>query len=316
MLTAFTLEEGLLVGHQVSSADQLPLQAIWIDLLEPIEEEQQWIRQVYQQDLPTPEDVVEIEASSRFFTDEGSTHIHSYFFHEFAEPPRNVTVAFVLNQGCLITLRDEELAAFRLLQRQIRHRRFSAADGMRVMLRLFEIKVDQLADLIERLYLQLESVSQKVFNSKEKKLEDIILELAEKQDIIDKLLLNLMDKRRVLSFLLRRQNLLTDGKKALLREILDDVQSLNEYSRSMFERIDFLMNATMGLINTEQNKIIKIFSIAAVVFLPPTMVASIYGMNFEYMPELSWILGYPLALLLMVVSGLAPYWYFKRKGWL
>jgi len=154
-----------------------------------------------------------------------------------------------------------------------------------------------------------------VFNSEEKNLEDIILELAERQDIIDKLRLNLMDKRRVFSFLLRRRSLADDARE-LLREILDDVQSLNEHARSMFDKVDFLMDATMGLINTEQNKIIKIFSIAAVVFLPPTLVASIYGMNFAHMPELSWILGYPLALLLMVASGLAPYWYFKRKGWL
>lgn len=315
MLTAFTLEGGSLVGHQVSSAAQLPPQAIWVDLVEPTEEEQHWIKQAYQQDLPTPEDVVEIEASSRFFADEGGMHIHSYFFHEFAERPRNVTVAFVLNQGRLITLRDEELAAFRLLQRQIRHRRFSAADGMEIMLRLFEIKVDQLADLIERLYVYLEDLGQKVFNSKERKLEEVILELAERQDIIDKLRLNLMDKRRVFSFLLRRRNL-ADDTRALLHEILRDVQSLNEYARSMFEKVDFLMDATMGLINTEQNKIIKIFSIAAVVFLPPTLIASIYGMNFMQMPELSWALGYPLALLLMVASGLAPYWYFKRKGWL
>ncbi len=315
MLTAFTLEGGSLVGHQVSRADQLPSQAIWVDLIEPTEEEQSWIKQAYQQDLPTPEDVVEIETSSRFFVDEGGTHIHSYFFHEFAERPRNVTVAFVLNQGRLITLRDEELVAFRLLQRQIRHRRFSAADGMEIMLRLFEIKVAQLADLIEWLYVHLEDLGQKVFNSEEKKLEEVILELAEEQDIIDKLRLNLMDKRRVFSFLLRRQNL-ADETRVLLQEILGDVQSLNEHSRSMFEKVDFLMDATMGLINTEQNKIIKIFSIAAVVFLPPTLVASIYGMNFAQMPELSWGLGYPLALLLMVASGLAPYWYFKRKGWL
>lgn len=315
MLTAFTLEKGLLVGHQVRSADQLPSQAIWVDLLEPTEEEQYWIKHTYQQDLPTPEDVVEIEASSRFFVDEGGTHIHSYFFHEFDERPRNVTVAFVLNQGRLITLRDEELAAFRLLHGQIRHQRFSAADGMEIMLRLFEIKVDQLADLIERQYVHLESLGQMVFNSEEKNLEDIILELAEKQDIIGKLRLNLMDKRRVFSFLLRRRSL-ADDASALLREILDDVQSLNEHARSMFDKVDFLMDATMGLINTEQNKIIKIFSIAAVVFLPPTLVASIYGMNFAHMPELSWVLGYPLALLLMVASGLAPYWYFKRKGWL
>ncbi len=315
MLTAFTLKEGLLVGQAISGADQLPREAIWIDLVESTDEEQGWIKEVYRQDLPAPEDVAEIEASSRFFADEDGTHIHSYFFHEFAEPPRNVTVAFVLIRGRLITLRDEELVAFRLLQRQIRHRRFSAGDGMEVMLRLFEIKVDQLADLIERVYVYLEDLGQKVFNSEERDLQGIILELAEKQDIVDKLRLNLMDKRRVFSFLLRRQNLAEDTR-VLLREILDDVQSLNEHSRSMFEKVDFLMDATMGLINTEQNKIIKIFSIAAVVFLPPTMIASIYGMNFAHMPELSWFLGYPLALLLMVLSGLAPYWYFRRKGWL
>ena len=106
------------------------------------------------------------------------------------------------------------------------------------------------------------------------------------------------------------------GKLPLLREILRDIYSLNEHSTFLFEKVQFLMDATTGRINTEQNKTIKIFSIAAVVFLPPTLIASIYGMNFHFMPEMSWKFGYPLAIILMVAAGIAPYWYFKHKGWL
>lgn len=138
--------------------------------------------------------------------------------------------------------------------------------------------------------------------------------LAASQDKNDKARLSLMDKQRTLSYLLRSKGN-SEEVLSLLHEILRDIRSLDEHSTFLFEKVQFLMDVTMGRINIEQNKIIKVFSIAAVVFLPPTLIASIYGMNFHLMPEFSWSFGYPLALLLMIAAGIAPYLYFKRKKW-
>jgi len=183
------------------------------------------------------------------------------------------------------------------------------------LLGLFELKVDRLADLLEQLHIELEGLSGRVFHAGERDFEDLLTLLAATQDRNDKTRLSLMDKQRALSFLLRGRTC-AEEYLPLLREILRDIRSLSEHSTFLFEKVQFLMDATTGRVNIEQNKIIKIFSIAAVVFLPPTLVASIYGMNFHFMPELSWPFGYPLAIILMVAAGIAPYWYFKHKDWL
>ena len=154
-----------------------------------------------------------------------------------------------------------------------------------------------------------------MFRVDETELEAVVSRLAETEDLNGKTRLSLMDKQRVLSRLLRA-DVVSPGQGTRIKEILRDVASLIEHSTSLFEKIRFLMDVTMGKINVEQNKIIKIFSIAAVVFLPPTLIASLYGMNFRFMPELHWHVGYPLAIVLMVFSGIAPYWLFKHKGWL
>ncbi len=189
-----------------------------------------------------------------------------------------------------------------------------AIDAFDIMLGLFETKVDGLADLLEQLHIDLEVLSARVFRAEEQEFDEVLTMLAVSQDKNDKTRLSLMDKQRVLLFLLRSRHS-PEEKLPLLHEILRDIRSLSEHSTFLFEKVQFLLDATMGRINIEQNKIIKIFSIAAVVFLPPTLIASLYGMNFHFMPELSWWFGYPLALLLMVAAGIAPYWYFKRKKW-
>lgn len=183
------------------------------------------------------------------------------------------------------------------------------------MLGLFELKVDRAAGLLEQLHIELEEFNTRVFRVGERDFEDLLTLLAVTQDRNDKTRLSLMDKQRALSFLLRG-GICPEEYLPLLREILRDIRSLNEHSTFLFEKVQFLMDAMTSRINIEQNKIIKIFSIAAVVFLPPTLIASIYGMNFRFMPEMSWSFGYPLAIILMVAAGIAPYWYFKRKDWL
>ena len=274
-----------------------------------------WIMDAYHQMLPDIDELNEIEASSRFFRDEAGLHVRVYFLYEIPERTSNVTVGFVLNQERLFTLRSESLITFQTYRRKIEAQQESAVDAFGIMLGLFEIKVDRVADLLEQLHIELEKLNTRVFRTGESEFEDLLMLLATIQDRNDKTRLSLMDKQRALSFLLRSRTC-PEEYLPLLREILQDIRSLDEHSTFLFEKVRFLLDVTTGRVNITQNKIIKIFSIAAVVFLPPTLVASIYGMNFRTMPELSWPFGYPLAIILMVAAGIAPYWYFKHKDWL
>ncbi|HYQ92827.1 MAG TPA: magnesium/cobalt transporter CorA, partial [Candidatus Competibacteraceae bacterium] len=258
------------------------------------------------------------EASARFYVDEDGSHIHSFFLHNFEEQTQNITVAFNLHKGRLFTIHEEDLAAFRLFRLRARRIPDFVKDATDIMLTLYETEVELIADELEQIYAALEGVSQSVLSETiaDSDMEDMLAHIASQEDLNGKARLSLMDIRRALSFLLRRGRLLDTERTDDVREILRDIESLTSHTSFLFDKVNFLMDAAMGFINLAQNKIIKIFSIAAVVFLPPTLVASIYGMNFQFLPELQWEFGYPLALVLMVLSGLAPYWYFKRKGWL
>ena len=314
MITAWIPEKGYLRPRKISAADQLVSHAVWLDVEKPDTEEFRWIEEAYRQRLPDTDEITGIEASSRFFLDETGLHVRAYFLHEIPERPSNVTVAFILNENRLFTVRDEALKTFQQYGNRL-ERQGPAIDAYGIMLGLFELKVDALADLLEQLHIELEQLNTRVFHADERNFEVLIMLLAGAQDRNDKTRLSLMDKERALSFLLRSRRCPKEHLP-LLREILRDIGSLNEHSTFVFEKVQFLMDATTGRIGIEQNKIIKIFSIAAVVFLPPTLIASIYGMNFRFMPELTWPFGYPVAVGVMLAAGFAPYWYFKRKGWL
>lgn len=315
MLTAYFLTNGKLRREPVAEAGRLGREALWLDLVDPDEAERRWVEEAYGQRLPSAESVIEIEATSRFYQDETGLHVHTYFLDEQVRPLQNLTVALILNQGRLFTLRDKELGSFQEFTQQAARTQGLAADALGVALRLFEIEIDRLADLLERMQKELNAVGARVFGAAEKDMETVLTRLATGQDINDKARLSLMDQRRALSFLLRGRSG-SEEHTVLLQEMLKDIESLTDHSTFLFEKTEFLMEALLGRISIEQNKIIKIFSIAAVVFLPPTLIASIYGMNFHFMPELSWPLGYPLAIALMIAAGIAPYWIFKRRGWL
>ncbi len=315
MLNAYIHRQDCLLPADLATDPEALRRALWLDLIDPTEEELAQVSRLLRQELPDPEDVEEIEASSRFYEDEVGLHIHSLFLHEVEGRPRNTSVAFTLTDDRLITLREREIPAFRLLRMRVRHNAHLVKDPLQMVLNLFEIKVDALADTLEELHQELENVSAQVLERSDADLEIALDALARSEDTNGKVRLCLMDTQRALSFLIRRGRLEAEQLR-WTRDLLHDVDSLLSHNNFVFDKINFLMSAAQGFINIEQNQIIKIFSIAAVVFLPPTLVASIYGMNFELMPELHWQWGYPLALGLMLAAGVAPYWYFKRKGWL
>ena len=316
MLRAFNLSKGRLIEAKAAPLSVQELRATaWIDLLEPSEEERNLVDALYPASLPDADDVEEIEASARYFSDEHGVHVHSSFLYQTEGRTRMSTVAFTLQPDQLLTLRDVELADFRLMRMRARRGQVEATSPLGVLTALFDQKVENLADWVEDLHRKLQEVSHLVLEVEDASMEEAIDDLAHVEDTNGNVRLCLMDTQRSLSFLIR--NIRQHPKEVeICQEMLRDIDSLLSHTNFLFEKVNFLMDAALGFINIEQNRIIKIFSIAAVVFLPPTLVASIYGMNFHLMPELGWRAGYPMALGLMVLAGLAPYWYFKRKGWL
>ncbi|GAB3382233.1 magnesium/cobalt transporter CorA [Spongiibacter taiwanensis] len=318
MLRLFQIENGLI--KEVDSDDldlrQALRQADWIDAHEPDDDERALLQSLLRTDLPESSEVEEIEASARCFVDQAGIHVHALFLAPSEGRHTTVTVACILQpKRRLITIRDEDTADFRLLRMRARAGQVESHSASELLVTLLEQKVENHADSIEDIHRQLEDVSHMVLEDEESELEDAISRLAKLEDSNGKIRLCLMDTQRNISFLVRH---LRDQPEQLetLREVARDMETLMSHTAFLFDKINFLMDSTQGFINIEQNQIIKIFSIAAVVFLPPTLVASIYGMNFTHMPELEWMLGYPWAIGLMIMAGIAPYLYFKTKGWL
>ena len=294
----------------------LPLtKACWVDITAPTAEERQRIQAVHNAPLPDPDDVEEIEASARYFIDGEGIHVHSLFLYQSEGRHKTDSVAFILKPDQLLTFRDTELPDFRLLRMRAHRGWVEANNSLEVMLALLEQKVENLADTLEDIHKRLEDVSHLVLEDEDAELEDAIDKLAKLEDSNGKVRLCLMDTQRSISFLQRHIRRFPEQQESC-REIYRDIETLMSHTAFLFEKINFLMDAAQGFINIEQNQIIKIFSIAAVVLLPPTLVATVYGMNFKAMPELEWAYGYPMALSLIVITALVPFLWFRRKGWL
>ncbi|CAK6497706.1 Magnesium transport protein CorA [Pantoea sp. Nvir] len=317
MLSAFKLDRSRLTRLELEDENDKLTTSVWVDLIEPEEGERDRVQSELGQSLATRPELEDIEASARFFEDEDGLHIHSFFFYEDAEDHAgNSTVAFTIREGRLYTLRERELPAFRLYRMRARNQTLIDGNAFELLLDLFETKIEQLADEIENIYSALEKLSRVIMEGQQgEEYDQALSRLAELEDIGWKVRLCLMDTQRALNFLVRKARL-PNNQLEQAREILRDIESLLPHNESLFQKVNFLMQAAMGFINIEQNRIIKIFSVVSVVFLPPTLVASSYGMNFEFMPELKWSFGYPAAIGLMILAGLAPYLYFKRKNWL
>ncbi len=317
MLRLFNINNGTIKEQSLPEEHlkQAVAKASWIDAHDPSDNERQELQAFLHAELPESDDVEEIESSARYFTDPTGVHVRSLFLSLSDGRHATATVAFILQNERLITLREGSLADFRLLRMRIRRGQIEVKSPQELIVIMFEQKVENLADALEDIHRKLEEVSYLVLEEMNSDLENAIDQLAKLEDSNGKIRLCLMDTQRSISFLQRHLRVFPELQETA-REIMRDVETLMSHTTFLFDKINFLMDSTQGFINIEQNKIIKIFSIAAVVFLPPTLVASVYGMNFQNMPELQMPFGYPGALLLMLLAGIAPYWFFKRKGWL
>ena len=327
MLNIFTLANGRLFQEEIESLEELSrFQPIWVDLESPTLEEKRWVKQYF--GLSIPEDAMDedIEESARFYEeDNGDLHIRSDFLIADADEPRTVRVAFILNlvndslrsKGVLFSIHDEDVPVFRLLRLRARRAPGLIEDAKEVLLKLFDADAEYSADTLEGIYDELEKVSKQVLAGEvtDTLAGEVLGEIARQEDLNGRIRRNVMDTRRAVSFMMRSR-MLNAGQFEEARQILRDIESLDNHTAFLFDKINFLMDATVGFININQNKIIKIFSVASVALLPPTLIASLYGMNFKYMPELSETWGYPFALALMVASALVPMWYFRKRGWL
>ena len=317
MLRLFDFTDGKLREQKLEGAilDHSIFKVGWVDAQDTSDDERDRLEALLHTELPESDDVEEIESSARYFVDSNGIHVHSLFLAQSEGRFDPVTVAFILQAQRLITVRDGELADFRLLRMRARRGQIDVHTASELLLTIFEQKVENLADAIEDLHHELETVSHTVLEDEDADLEAAIDDLANIEDSNGKIRLCLMDTQRTISFLqrqLRDQAVMQE----IVPDVLRDIDTLMSHTTFLFDKINFLMDTAQGFINIKQNQIIKTFSIAAVVFLPPTLVASLYGMNFKMMPELEWTYGYPLAIGLMILAGIAPYWYFKRKGWL
>jgi len=314
MIRTFVLERSKLREQELEADHELAT-ASWIDLQDPDEQERGRVEQLFPATLPEADEVEDIESSARYFVEGGDLHVHSLFLYQSEGRLKTATVAFTLQHDRLISIRDVELPDFRLTRLRARRGWVEATSPLQILTALLEQKVNNLADQLEDLHRDLEQLSMEVLENRETDLGEKLDRLAKLEDSNGQIRLCLMDTQRSTSFLLRHIREQKNEVKTF-REILRDLDTLMAHATFVFEKINFLMNAAQGFINIRQNQIIKIFSIAAVVFLPPTLVGTVYGMNFEVMPELNWVLGYPMALGLMALSAISPYLFFKHKGWL
>ncbi len=320
MLNAFELDGGRLRQIPVETrADLARTKAIWVDLVAPETEERGWVREIFGLDLPNPADHTDLEASARFYVeDDGTVFMHSDFLLDKDDESRNVAVTFVLHRDILFSVRREELPVFRLQRLRARNQVGYVSDCKDVLLDLYAADVEYSADALEDVYAALEAVGKQVLSTEMTDAEaaKVLAAIAGEEDLNGRIRRNVLDTRRAVSFLMRGR-FLSPSQFDDAQQLLRDIESLDGHTSFLFGKINFLMDATVGFININQNKIVKIFSVASVALLPPTLIASVYGMNFKgWFPELEWQYGYPYSVILMVVSVALPFWWFRRKGWL
>lgn len=327
MINIFKLSNGRLVQEEIDSlADLEKFQPVWVDLESPSIDEKRWIKQHYGLSIPEDATDEDIEESARFYEeDNGELHIRSDFLVDVDDEPRSARVAFILNQhnatlrscGVLFSIHEDNIPAFRLLRMRARRAPGLIEDAKEILLKLFDADAEYSADTLEEIYDDLKKVSSSVLSGDvtDYDAQAVLADIARQEDLNGLVRRNMLDTRRAVSFMMRSKMLNAEQFEDA-RQILRDIESLDSHTQFLFDKINFLMDATVGFLSINQNKIIKIFSVASVALLPPTLIASVYGMNFEFMPELQWKFGYPYVLALMVASAVGPMLYFRKRGWL
>jgi magnesium transporter len=326
MLTAYTCHQRTLSEtHKLDSDEGL----FWVDLMTPLDEEEKATEDRFGIDIPTREELAEIEVSSRLYQEDNAAFMTATVVHRGTDDRAETSpVTFILKGGILITVRYAEPRAFPLFIRQLQRPGHCPITGEAALIGILEAIIDRAADHLEATSAILDQISRSVFKRRQvgkptsntKRFQDLVTSIGEQGDFVSKMRESFITLGRMVAYLSVMSETIKRASKAenqvRLTTLRRDIQALADHATFLSNKISFLLDAVLGMVHIEQNAIIKIFSVAAVVFLPPTLVASLYGMNFAHMPELNWIYGYPTAIALMVLSGLLPYYFFKQRGWL
>lgn len=287
---------------------------IWIDLQSPTQQERQFVETHYKIEFFTSQELQEIESSSRFLETDETIEINlGFVFSEVELQVQNVT--FILKGNILFTYRQGDIKIFGEAVRRLKSMNTETKEhGLDIFLTILEARIDGDADLIEGINRKLNQLSKELLSQRSLQ-EDLLLGIARLQENVMLLHETITEKQRVVSSLIRIPEF-NKIESERLSIIIKDIASLLQHSQFSSERLEYMQNTFLGLVNIEQNQVIKIFTVVTVVFMPPTLIASIYGMNFKHMPEIEWMAGYPIAIALMIFSSLAFLWFFKRKKWL
>jgi len=288
---------------------------IWIDMLMPTYDEIVFIENTFDIKFPTKQETEEIEISSRYWEENDRIEINSFFLVNANQNSHNETVSFILYKNLLISIRYTALYTFDEFNRKFFAAPKQFESGYDIFCQILDIRIDADADIIEKLSRDITRLRKHVFTDYTNDDEEILERISSLEDLNMQLRENLNDKQRILSSFLK-SNKYKVALKGDIAIMLKDIKSLIDYTDFNFERLEYLQNIFVGLLSIEQNKVIKIFAIMNVIFLPPTLIASIYGMNFDFMPELQWRFGYLVSIFLMVCSSVFPLYLFKRKGWI
>lgn len=287
---------------------------IWIDMLLPTIEEIRAVEKLFDMKFPTKQESEEIELSSRYWEEDNRIEINSYFLINDTKDAFNETVSFILQGELLISVRYKKLQSFNTFTKKLLTSPREYKNGYSIFCQIIDIRIDADADIIENLSKEITKIRKHVFTDYSNDDEDILEKISTFEDLNMKIRENLTDKQRILNSLLKSQKFIDD--KGELPIMLKDIRSLIDHTNFNFERLDYLQNIFIGLLSIEQNKVIKIFTIVNVIFLPPTLIASIYGMNFDFMPELHFEYGYLYSIGFMILAAVTPLIIFKKKGWI
>ncbi|HVQ78605.1 MAG: magnesium transporter CorA family protein [Pseudolabrys sp.] len=323
MLSVYVPQGSTLERIVVEPGEAPPENAVWIDMVTPSVQEDRTVEQLIGIAVPTREEMQEIEVSSRLYVENGARYMTATLMCQSdTVTPKTTAVTFILAGHRLVTVRYDDPRPFAIVEHKLGRSCPSRITGEDVLMDLLDAVIDRSADILERIGGEVDQVSHSIFEPEQEAQQpsynDILKALGRKGDLTSKVRESQVSVGRLLLFLANEADNMKwpKDRRAQLQSMLRDVGSLSDHATYLTNKITFLLDAMLGVVNIQQNNIIKIFSVAAVVLMPPTLVASIYGMNFRHMPELDWIGGYPFALILMLFAAALPYLYFKWRKWL
>ncbi|MEX0811190.1 MAG: magnesium/cobalt transporter CorA [Chitinophagales bacterium] len=315
MIRVYYIKEGELQWEKNEAPlDYSNVKIIWVDLQDPTELEKSQIELRFNIDFFTPQEASEIESSSRYFEGSNIIEANNVFVLYKDQNFYSKQVSFILKNKILFTLRNDNLKTFAETTRKLKTLTEDSVSAEEIWAMLLETRIDLDADYIEGISRIINNTSKKLVKKKDT-TEDILVKISELQENTILIRESIFDKQRLVSALIKSKKV-PDEIKDRLRIIIKDIASLLQHTEFSFERLEYMQNTFLGLVNIEQNQVIKIFTVVTVVFMPPTLIASIYGMNFEVIPELDWQYGYLFAIGIMIASSLIFLLYFKKKKWL